>query len=168
MNQLRLDGSLLSTLLHSVTLPVPSSTCSDQRTWRSPPTASMQHVSGCDAPIHGVSLGCRRRDNATSATSRPRRWVPQQHIVHILDVSEYKCVPIVISCCVDIRPTLITTIATCINHITYGGHSHNHNVSVKVPGRRVVGTNEEPVIYRLGGCRKQSPQKELVTSETSV
>ena len=101
MNQLRLDGSLLSTLLHSVTLPVPSSTCSDQRTWRSPPTASMQHVSGCDAPIHGVSLGCRRRDNATSATSRPRRWVPQQHIVHILDVSEYKCVPIVISCCVE-------------------------------------------------------------------
>lgn len=97
MNQLRLDGSLLSTLLHSVTLPVPSSTCSDQRTWRSPPTASMQHVSGCDAPIHGVSLGCRRRDNATSATSRPRRWVPQQHIVHILDVSEYKCVPIVLN-----------------------------------------------------------------------
>ena len=32
----------------------------------------------------------------------------------------------------------------------------------------VVGTNEEPVIYRLGGCRQQSRQKELVTSETSV
>ena len=29
-------------------------------------------------------------------------------------------------------------------------------------------TNEEPVIYRLCGCRKQSRQKELVTSETSV